>query len=91
MRKSRREEIMLEKTDRRLVLRPRLSAMGSIANSLPIRLKNGAPGGWATCIHTAAAVHSPQSQNDTDDCTVIENTIPVITAINNAIILLWSL
>jgi hypothetical protein len=84
MRKSRREEIMLVNTDKRLVLRPTLSAKGSIAKNLPIRLKNGAPGGWATCIQTAAAEHSPQSQNETEDCTVIAKTIPVIMAIAQA-------
>lgn len=76
---------MLVKTESRLVLKPKLSAIGSIAKNLPIRLKNGAPGGWATCIQTAAAEHSPQSQNDTEDCTVIANTIPVIIAIHTAI------
>ena len=76
---------MLVKTDKRLVLRPTLSAIGSMAKNLPIRLKNGAPGGWATCIQTAAAEHSPQSQNETEDCTVIVKTIPVITAIEAAI------
>jgi hypothetical protein len=91
MRKSRREEIMLVKTDKRFVLRPTLSAMGSMAKNLPIRLKKGAPGGWATCIQTAAAEHSPQSQNETEGCTVIAKTIPVIKAIAKAIVLLRSL
>jgi hypothetical protein len=65
--------------------------MGSMAKNLPIRLKKGAPGGWATCIQTAAAEHSPQSQNETEGCTVIAKTIPVIKAIAKAIVLLRSL
>ena len=43
-----------------------LSAKGIIDNNLPIRMKNGVPGGCGTCSEYDDAINSPQSQKETD-------------------------
>lgn len=61
-----------------LTLKPRFSPIGSFEKIFPNSKKNGVPGGCGTCNETDAAINSPQSQKETDGCTVINSTMKEI-------------
>ena len=68
-----------------------LSANGSIEKTLPRSKKNGAPGGCGTWRENPEAINSPQSQNETEGCTVKKRTTDEIAKTIAAIILFRSL
>ena len=65
-----------------------LSPIGNFEKMLPSNKKNGVPGGCGTCKENDAATNSPQSQKETDGCTVINKTMKEITKTIPANILL---
>jgi len=69
-------------------LKPRFSPIGNLEKTLPRIKKNGVPGGCGTCSETDAAINSPQSQKETEGCTVESRTRNEITKTIPAIILL---
>jgi hypothetical protein len=67
------------------------SPNGKRENTLPRSKKKGAPGGWGTWRENPEAINSPQSQNETDGCTVKKRTTFEITKTIAAKILFKSL
>ena len=67
-----------------LTLRLMSAAKGTMENKRPISMNSGVPGGCGTPRIAAAAMNSPQSQNDMVRCTVspymIKNRAVVIAA-----------
>ena len=68
-----------------------LCANGIIEKSLPHNSQSGPPGGCGTIKEYEAAEISPGSQNETDGCTVKNNTIVENRNTMHPIILLESL
>jgi len=67
------------------------SPNGRSENTLPSSKKKGAPGGCGTWSENPEAINSPQSQNETEGCTVKKRTTLEITKTIAAIILFKSL